>query len=176
MQGSEIRNPMTIYPSWVRNSAHSAVSQAKPNSPRSPYSPTFRVRPLCPRRRPATMSRLRLASWNLRYDVNPDDTPLDHSLAALPDPLLPPRTLPVGEQPWSARRVAVARTLFTAQVDLIGRCALLRSHVVLYAQQGSRKHSSDKCAMSQSSWVVITRGCVFPPRASHPSIYRCCCP
>lgn len=63
---------------------------------------------------------MRLASWNLRYDVKPDNVPLDHSIAALPDPLLPPCEELVGEQPWSARRVAVARTLFAAQVDLIG--------------------------------------------------------
>jgi len=64
------------------------------------------------------MNRLRLATWNLCYDVRPD-VPLEHSLAALTDPLLPPHTL-IGEQPWSARRVSVARTLFASQVDLIG--------------------------------------------------------
>lgn len=63
---------------------------------------------------------MRIASWNIRYDVKPDNVPLQHSLAALPDPLLPPSATLVGEQPWSARRVAVARTLFAAQVDLIG--------------------------------------------------------
>jgi hypothetical protein len=63
---------------------------------------------------------MRLASWNLRYDVKPDDIPLEHSIATLPYPLLPPSAELVGEQPWSARRVAVARTLFAAQVDLIG--------------------------------------------------------
>ncbi|KAH9033397.1 mannose-6-phosphatase [Lactarius pseudohatsudake] len=66
------------------------------------------------------MSRLRLATWNLRYDVQPDSIPLSASLAALPDPLLPPRALPVGEQPWSARRVPVARALFVSQFDLAG--------------------------------------------------------
>ena len=65
---------------------------------------------------------MRIASWNIRYDVKPDNIPLEHSLAALNDPLLPPRNTLVGEQPWSARRVAVARTLFAAQVDLIGTC------------------------------------------------------
>jgi endonuclease/exonuclease/phosphatase family metal-dependent hydrolase len=63
---------------------------------------------------------MRIASWNIRYDVKPDNIPLQHSLAALPDPLLPPGAALVGEQPWSARRVAVARTLFAAKVDLIG--------------------------------------------------------
>jgi endonuclease/exonuclease/phosphatase family metal-dependent hydrolase len=66
------------------------------------------------------MSTLRLATWNLRYDLRPDDVTIDRSLAALPDPLLPPRTQLVGEQPWSARRVPVARSLFASQVDLIG--------------------------------------------------------
>ena len=87
---------------------------------------------------------MRIASWNIRYDVKPDNVPLQHSLAALPDPLLPPSATLVGEQPWSARRVAVARTLFAAQVDLIGTCAYNMSHVVLYAQQGSRKRSSGR--------------------------------
>jgi len=63
---------------------------------------------------------MRLATWNLRYDVRPDNVSLEHSIAALPDPLLPPRTQLLGEQPWSARRVSVARTLFASQVDLIG--------------------------------------------------------
>ncbi|KAF8263474.1 Endonuclease/exonuclease/phosphatase [Lactarius quietus] len=66
------------------------------------------------------MNKLRLASWNLRYDVNPDNIPLEHSLSTIPDPLLQPTTQLVGEQPWSARRVAIARTLFAAQPDLVG--------------------------------------------------------
>jgi hypothetical protein len=70
------------------------------------------------------MSTLRLATWNLRYDLRPDDVTIDRSLAALPDPLLPPRTQLVGEQPWSARRVPVARSLFASQVDLIGMYVL----------------------------------------------------
>jgi len=90
-----------------------------------------------PRRRPATMSRLRLATWNLRYDVLPDNVPVSASLAALPDPLRPPRALLVGEQPWSARRVPVARALFASQFDLAGtytslgstRCMIPRNRV-----------------------------------------------
>lgn len=70
------------------------------------------------------MSPLRLATWNLRYDVRPDNITLETSLAALPDPLRPPRTKLVGEQPWSARRVSVARALFASQVDLVGMQSL----------------------------------------------------
>jgi hypothetical protein len=94
---------------------------------------------------------MRIASWNIRYDVKPDNIPLQDSLAALPDPLLPPGAALVGEQPWSARRVAVARTLFAAQVDLIGTCAFNVSHVIPYVQQGSRKRSFGRYATSQSS-------------------------
>ncbi|KAH9953750.1 mannose-6-phosphatase [Russula dissimulans] len=63
---------------------------------------------------------IRLATWNLRYDAQPDSIPVAASLAALPDPrTTPPRVLR-GEQPWSDRRVRVAQRLRASHVDLVG--------------------------------------------------------
>ena len=63
---------------------------------------------------------VRLATWNLRYDTQPDGIPVSTSLAALPDPCVAPPRVLHGEQPWSARRVRVAQRLWTSRVDLIG--------------------------------------------------------
>ena len=62
----------------------------------------------------------RLATWNLRYDVQPDTIPVATSLAALPDPRVAPPSVQPGEQPWSSRRVRVAQRLCASQVDLVG--------------------------------------------------------
>ncbi len=62
----------------------------------------------------------RLATWNLRYDVQPDDIPVAKSLAALPDLRVAPPRVPPGERPWSARRIRVAQRLGASHVDLIG--------------------------------------------------------
>jgi hypothetical protein len=62
----------------------------------------------------------RLATWNLRYDVRPDNIPVAESLAALPDLHVAPPLLPPGERPWSARRIRVAQRLGASHVDLIG--------------------------------------------------------
>ena len=63
---------------------------------------------------------LRLATWNLRYDTQPDGIPVSTSLAALPDPCVAPPQVLRGEQPWSARRVRVAQRLWASPVDLVG--------------------------------------------------------
>ncbi len=62
----------------------------------------------------------RLATWNLRYDVQPDGISVAKSLAALPDPRVAPPPVPSGERPWSARRVRVAQRLDASRVDLVG--------------------------------------------------------
>jgi len=66
---------------------------------------------------------IRLATWNLRYDVQPDNIPVSASLAALPDPCTAPSQVLRGEQPWSARRVRVAQQLWASRVDLVGACS-----------------------------------------------------
>jgi hypothetical protein len=65
---------------------------------------------------------IRLATWNLRYDVLPDAIPVSASLAALPDPCATPSQVLRGERPWSARRVRVAQRLWASRVDLVGAC------------------------------------------------------
>jgi hypothetical protein len=69
---------------------------------------------------------IRLATWNLRYDVLPDNIPVAASLAALPDPCAAPSQVLRGEQPWSARRVHVAQRLWASRVDLVGACCQKR--------------------------------------------------
>lgn len=82
------------------------------------------VSPCNPGARATTMNPVsvpfRLATWNLRYDVQPDTIPVAKSLAALPDLSVPPPPLPLGERPWSARRVRVAQRLAASRVDLVG--------------------------------------------------------
>lgn len=65
---------------------------------------------------------VRVATWNLRYDTQPDGIPVAASLAALPDWRTAPPQVLRGEQPWSARRVRVAQRLWASHVDLVGAC------------------------------------------------------
>jgi hypothetical protein len=62
----------------------------------------------------------RLATWNLRYDVQPDNISVAKSLAALSDLHVAPPRVPPGERPWSARRIRVAQRLGASHVDLVG--------------------------------------------------------
>jgi hypothetical protein len=65
-------------------------------------------------------NQFRLATWNLRYDVQPDNIPVAKSLAALPDLRIAPPLVPPGERPWSTRRIRVAQRLSASHVDLVG--------------------------------------------------------
>ena len=52
---------------------------------------------------------MRIVTYNLRYDSNPDDIPVQESLDVLQDPLQEPQFLQLqGEQLWSTRRIRVA--------------------------------------------------------------------
>ncbi|KAI0922720.1 hypothetical protein AcV5_009617 [Taiwanofungus camphoratus] len=65
--------------------------------------------------------RMRIATYNLRYDSQPDRITVPQSLDALPDPLERPRFLnKTGEQPWSTRRIKVAQQLLNEEPILIG--------------------------------------------------------
>ncbi|KAL0562353.1 hypothetical protein V5O48_019734, partial [Marasmius crinis-equi] len=64
---------------------------------------------------------MRIASWNLRFDSQPDNITVEQSIAALPDPLVEFPFLGVqGEQPWSTRRLRVAETLLSEGIELAG--------------------------------------------------------
>ncbi|KAL1747421.1 Endonuclease/exonuclease/phosphatase [Schizophyllum fasciatum] len=64
---------------------------------------------------------MRVGSWNLRYDSQPDNVTVADSLAALGDPLKEPSYLQnVSERPWSTRRVRVAELLLNKGVEVIG--------------------------------------------------------
>ncbi|KAF9020819.1 hypothetical protein BDZ89DRAFT_1138385 [Hymenopellis radicata] len=68
-------------------------------------------------------SALRLATWNLRYDSQPNSISVADTLAALPSPLDQPQYLAISngaEQPWSTRRVRVAEWLKRMDVDVFG--------------------------------------------------------
>ena len=66
---------------------------------------------------------MRLATFNLRYDVLPDTITVQQSLDAQSaiDPLLPPKYLGVHkEQPWSLRRLRVAEMLLREDIAIVG--------------------------------------------------------
>lgn len=69
------------------------------------------------------MSRpLRVASYNLRFDIFPDGVTVKQSLDRLPPPLKKPefyKDVP-RERPWSERRVRVWRQLESEDLDIIG--------------------------------------------------------
>lgn len=66
--------------------------------------------------------QINLASWNLRYDSQPDNIPVSETLEHLGDPLKSPDGYlrNTGERPWSQRRVPVANTLLSSGADIIG--------------------------------------------------------
>ena len=68
-------------------------------------------------------SAMRVGSWNLRYDSQPDNINITvaESLAALGDPLQEPAYLQnTSERPWSTRRVRVAELLLNKGVEVVG--------------------------------------------------------
>ncbi|OCH84829.1 hypothetical protein OBBRIDRAFT_740880 [Obba rivulosa] len=64
---------------------------------------------------------MRLATYNLRYDSQPDNKTIQQSIDELPDPLQQPRFLAKsGELPWSLRRLKVAQQLLNEDIVLVG--------------------------------------------------------
>jgi len=70
----------------------------------------------------ATATTIRIASWNLRYDSQPDRLSIQDSISRLPGRLDEPRSYypNTKEYPWSIRRFHVANTLLFENVDLFG--------------------------------------------------------
>lgn len=70
----------------------------------------------------ASDASIRLGTWNLRYDVMPDNITVQETIANLKDHLVEPdpyHSNPV-ELPWSTRRTYVSSTLLHERVQLIG--------------------------------------------------------
>ncbi|KAJ7108168.1 Endonuclease/exonuclease/phosphatase [Mycena epipterygia] len=64
---------------------------------------------------------MRLVTYNLRYDSQPDNITVQQSLDNLPDPLdAPGYQRKSGEQPWSVRRLRVAEQLLGEGIVLAG--------------------------------------------------------
>ncbi|PFH45842.1 hypothetical protein AMATHDRAFT_157676 [Amanita thiersii Skay4041] len=62
---------------------------------------------------------MRLSTWNLRFDSQPDNITVQQSLNRLPSPLVEPTFLDTfKEQPWSTRRVRVAELLLSEGADI----------------------------------------------------------
>lgn len=74
---------------------------------------------------------LRLASYNVRYDSQPDSISVEESLNAFPRglPTEPPYYTNTTEQPWSLRRLYIAQDLLFNDVDLCGGQELLKRQV-----------------------------------------------
>jgi len=72
---------------------------------------------------PSTLS-FRLVSYNIRYDIKPDNIAVKESLAALSDSTRQPSYLSLAghEQPWSTRRIRIAQDLLSEGVVLAGAC------------------------------------------------------
>ncbi|KAI0251572.1 mannose-6-phosphatase [Lactifluus subvellereus] len=106
---------------------------------------------------------LRLGTWNLRYDVQPDSITVAESLAALPDPCIaPPQRVLRGERPWSARRVRVAQRLQASRVDLLGfQEALIR-----------QVRDLEKLLGGEYAWVGVGRSDGIEDGEFSPIFYR----
>ncbi|OCH84830.1 hypothetical protein OBBRIDRAFT_374282 [Obba rivulosa] len=64
---------------------------------------------------------VRMATYNLRFDSEPDSKPVQQSIDELPSSLQEPRYSEYhGEQPWSLRRVKIAQQLLNEDVVLVG--------------------------------------------------------
>ncbi len=69
---------------------------------------------------------MRIASYNLRYDSQPDNITVQQSLDSLPDPLQAPTYYgKKGEQPWSTRRVKVYQNLNNEGIVLAGQSRMV---------------------------------------------------
>lgn len=69
---------------------------------------------------------LRLMSFNVRYDSEPDDISVQQSLDRLSQgvPSAPTYYGNATEQPWSLRRLYIANDIVFNNVDLFGNCVL----------------------------------------------------
>ena len=72
-------------------------------------------------------------TWNLRYDSQPDHIPVSETLLRLPTSVPPDEEVPYyadfSENPWSTRRIAVAREVDFHQPDIIGFQEALKRQV-----------------------------------------------
>ncbi|PBK81561.1 hypothetical protein ARMGADRAFT_1039243 [Armillaria gallica] len=67
------------------------------------------------------MSTLRIATYSLRYDSQPDQITVSESISALGNPLAQGTFLGLsGEQPWSTRRLRVAECLMNDNIVIAG--------------------------------------------------------
>jgi hypothetical protein len=68
-------------------------------------------------------SSFRIATYNLRYDSQPDNITVKESLDGLADPMnQPPYLGASGELPWSTRRIKIAQELISEGVVIAGMC------------------------------------------------------
>lgn len=64
---------------------------------------------------------MRIATYNLRFDSQPDSITVQETLDSLEDPLQEPIFLEVEtEQPWSTRRIRVAEQVLSEGVAIVG--------------------------------------------------------
>jgi hypothetical protein len=85
---------------------------------------TGNSRPPESRMEPKPTLDIRLCSWNIRYDCQPDNITVAQTIASLPDPLLEPSSYYADpkERPWSLRRIHIAGELLQQGVNLVGSC------------------------------------------------------
>ncbi|KAM6492297.1 Endonuclease/exonuclease/phosphatase [Amanita muscaria] len=67
----------------------------------------------------AAVTNMRVVTYNLRYDSQPDNLTVQDTFNSLPDPLVEPKYLAVTqEKPWSTRRIRIAHDLLSAGIDI----------------------------------------------------------
>ncbi|KAG8911826.1 hypothetical protein FRC01_005455 [Tulasnella sp. 417] len=77
---------------------------------------------------------MRVISWNLRFDSQPDAIDVEDSLKGIPDPLEAPKFMgKKGEQPWSTRRIRVAQEL-GSNIVIAGPSQGIRGILMQYSQ------------------------------------------
>ncbi|KAF9492689.1 hypothetical protein BDN71DRAFT_1396424 [Pleurotus eryngii] len=70
---------------------------------------------------PLLAASMRVVTWNLRFDSQPNNIPVSQSLASLGDPLQQPAFFNgSNERPWSTRRLRVAEHLLSEGIVLAG--------------------------------------------------------
>ncbi|KAF8698917.1 hypothetical protein AX14_001053 [Amanita brunnescens Koide BX004] len=106
---------------------------------------------------------MRVVTYNLRYDVLPDNLTVQDSLDALPDPLSEPKYLSTHrEQPWSARRIRIAESLLSSNIDI----ACFQEALVRQVNDLSELFGSDW------AWVGVGRNDGIKSGEFNPVFYK----
>lgn len=119
---------------------------------------------------PLFAASMRVATWNLRFDSQPNNIPVSQSVASLGDPLQQPAFLNgSNERPWSTRRLRVAEHLLSESIVLAGMCIeahknqdLKLNNGFIGFQEALVRQVNDLAELfgSEWSWVGVYEPCI----------------